>query len=129
MQSPWAYFWRTGDAPPKPHASFVRFLQALDNRSNSDRLRIANLLGFGRAQEFANWIPTITSLAYDLERLAPALAGDGAANPEYPWPRLAPAHAPATHEFAVWSRLTETGRGRQLVKVIDQAVIQFPRYA
>ena len=55
-----AYFWLTGNPPRKSHASFVRFLQALDNRPSADRLRIANLFGFGRAQDFENWIPTIT---------------------------------------------------------------------
>jgi len=124
-----AYFWRTGHAPRKSHASFVRFLQALDDRQASDRLRVANLFGFGRAQDFENWIPTITPLAYDLERLAPALAGDNGADPEYPWPRAAPLYTPATHGFAVWAQLTETGRGRQLLDVIDVAVVQFPQYA
>src|SRR5437773_8202460 len=71
-----AYFWRTGRPPRKSHASFVRFLQALDNRAEPDRTRIAGIFGFGRAGDFGNWIPTITPLAYDLERLAPALAGD-----------------------------------------------------
>ena len=124
-----AYFWRTGQAPPKSHVSFVKFLQALENRSTSDRIRIANSFGFDRSRQFKDWIPTVTPLAYDLERLAPALAGDHGANPEYPWPRLAPANAPATHEFVVWLQLTETGRGRQLLKVINAAVPRFPQYA
>jgi hypothetical protein len=34
-----AYFWRTGHPPPQSHVSFVRFLQALDSRSNADRAR------------------------------------------------------------------------------------------
>jgi hypothetical protein len=46
-----AYFWRTGHAPRKSHASFVRFLQALDNRRGRDRNRIANLFGFARAPD------------------------------------------------------------------------------
>jgi hypothetical protein len=89
-----AYFWRSGTPPKKSHASFVKFLQALDDRPNPDLTRIANLLGFGRADDFENWIPTVTPLAYGLERLAPALAGDNGPNPEYPWPRLLPAHIP-----------------------------------
>src|SRR5438067_11063184 len=68
-----AYFWRSGKRPRKSHASFVRFLQALDDRSDADRTRIAQLMGFGRADDFENWIPTITPLAYSLERLAPQL--------------------------------------------------------
>lgn len=124
-----AYFWRTGKPPPKSHASFVRFLQALDDRQEPVRTRIAEHLGFARAVDFEKWIPSITPLAYDLERLAPSLAGDNGPNPEYPWPRLAPASTPATYEFAVWSLLTESGRGRQLMKVIDAAVAAFPHYA
>lgn len=123
-----AYFWRSGQPPPKSHVSFVRFLQALDNRSRVDRARIATLLGFGSVNAFADWIHIVTPLAYSLERLAPALAGDRGPNPEYPWPRQAPLHAPATYKFPVWRELTEMGRGRQLLKVIDRAVIQFPAY-
>ncbi len=124
-----AYFWRNGRPPRKSHASFVRFLQALDDRSDPNGLRIAQLLGFARAKDFENWIPTITPLAYELERLAPALAGDTGPNPEYPWPRKAPTHAPVNYHFAVWTALTETGRGRQLLKVVDSAVLAFPEYA
>src|SRR5438105_3289412 len=61
-----AYFWRTGRSPRKSHASLVRFLQALDDRPEPERFRIAELFGFGRAQDFENWIPTITPLAYAL---------------------------------------------------------------
>jgi hypothetical protein len=123
-----AYFWRTGHPPRTSHVSFVRFLQALDSRSNADRTQIANFLGFGRARDFVTWISTITPLAYDLERLAPALAGPNGPNPEYPWPSAAPVQAPVTHTFPVWRQLTETGRGRQLVHVIDVAVRRFPEY-
>ncbi len=123
-----AYFWRTGKPPRKSHASFVKFLQALDDRPEPDRTRIAKALGFNRAHDLENWIPTITPLAYDLERLAPALAGDDGPNPEYPWPRLAPTEAPVLYEFEVWTRLTETGRGRQLLNVVDAAVLKFPDY-
>lgn len=123
-----AYFWRSGHPPPKSHVSFVRFLQALDNRSQRDVERIAALFGFGAASQFGHWISTITPLAYALERLAPALAGDHAENPEYPWPRLAPTHTPASHQFQIWKDLTESGRGRQFVKIIDAAVKHFPNY-
>jgi hypothetical protein len=124
-----AYFWRTGNPPKKSHASFVRFLQALDNRTHPDRTRIATYLGFRRPQGLEKWIPTITPLAYDLERLAPALAGDNGPNPEYPWPRAAPVEAPVLYGFGVWKQLTETGRGRQLLQVIDAAVLSFREYA
>ena len=55
----------------------MRFLQALDDRPAADVRRIAQLLGFGRAEDLENWIPTVAPLAYELERLAPALAIDG----------------------------------------------------
>jgi len=67
-------------------------------------------------------------LAYDLERLAPDLAGDNGPNPEYPWPWVLPVNAPASSEFEVWTRLSESGRGRQLLQVIDAAVLGFPVY-
>ena len=123
-----AYFWRSGSPPPKSHVSLVRFLQALDDRPQSDVKRIAVLLGFGTALNFENWISTVTPLAYALERLAPSLAGDDAENPEYPWPRRALIKAPVSHQFQVWKDLTETGRGRQFLKVIDAAVNHFPKY-
>jgi hypothetical protein len=123
-----AYFWRTGRPPRMSHASLVRFLQALDNRSNEDRARIAQLLGFGRGHVFRNWIPTIIPLAHALEKLAPDLAGDGP-NAEYPWPHDEPRFAPVSFEFDLWRQLTETSRGRQLAHVIDRAVTEFTKYA
>jgi hypothetical protein len=33
-----------------------------------------------------------------------------------------------SYEFAVWTQLTDSGRGRQLLRVIDAAVIGFPAY-
>lgn len=123
-----AYFWRTNRPPRRGHASFVRFLQALDDRPAADVRRIAQLLGFGRAEDLENWIPTVAPLAYDLERLAPALAFDGS-NAEYPWPPDAPVSTPASYEFPVWTSLTQTGRGRDLLHAIDAAVRHFPQYA
>ena len=123
-----AYFWRAGRPPRATHASFVRFLQALDDRPIADVRRIAALLGFGRAEDLERWIPTITPLAYDVERLAPDLAGLNGENPEYPWPHAAPVHAPVSYPFPAWADLTETGRGHQLLRVIDAAVLGFPDY-
>jgi hypothetical protein len=124
-----AYFWRTGQPPRKSHASFVWFLQALSHRAAQDRTRIAHVLGFGRAEDFDRWIPLASPIAYDLERLAPALAGDNGPNTEYPWPRITPTQAPVTAAFGVWSQLTSTARGRHLLRVIDDAVRGFPIYA
>lgn len=122
-----AYSWRTGVPPSKSHASFVRFFQTLDNRKRADRDRIAQLLGFKSAAQFETWIASIAPLAHAIEQLAPALAGDNGPNPEYPWPRSAPTHAPVSYDFPVWVQLK--GSGRQLLKVIGTAIQQFPNYA
>ena len=123
-----AYLWRTGRALRAVHASFILFLRALDDRPASDSGRIAEILGFGRPQDLHAWIRTIAPLAYSLERLAPDLAGHNSPNPEYPWPHAAPVHAPVSYPFPVWAELTESGRGRQLLRVIDAAVRRFPEY-
>lgn len=36
--------------------------------------------------------------------------------------------APATYTFPIWKKLTEKGQGRQLLNVIDLAVLRFPEY-
>lgn len=123
-----AYFWRSGRPPRKSHVSFVRFLQALDNRPRRELTQIARVFGFPRHTDFTNWIPMIGPLAYDLERLAPDLAGDGP-NPEYPWPWDGPTATPAAYDFEVWRQLTGSGRGRQLLQVIDLAIQRFEEYA
>ena len=124
-----AYLWRTGKPPPKSHAAFVAFLSAVAHRRAADRDRIATCLGFGIGSALEHWIPTVKPLAHALERLAPSLAGDDRPNPEYPWPREAPAVAPTAFDFTIWAVLNGTGRGRQLLKVIDAAVDRFPEYA
>ena len=69
----------------------------------------------------------INFLAYELQSLAPSLAQDGP-NPEYPWPQIAPQFAPVSFEFDLWTKLTNSGRGRQLMQVIRRAVDRFPSY-
>jgi hypothetical protein len=123
-----AYFWRSGTPPSKSHARFVKFLRALGGCSSSERPKIASALGFGRFEGFQSWTYKIQPLAYALESLAPALAQDNGPNPEYPWPRTAPRFVPATFKFDVWEQLTESGRGRQLLQVIDLAVNRFSAY-
>ena len=124
-----AYFWRTGQPPRASHASFVRFLQALDDRSAADVTFIAELLGFGTAHGFAAWIRSIAPLAYALQRLAPGLAGLNAPNAEYPWPFAAPVNVPAQYDFPVWQELRNSGRGQQFLRVLDSAVVNFPQFA
>ncbi|MGO8690165.1 MAG: hypothetical protein ACLQLG_11060 [Thermoguttaceae bacterium] len=123
-----AYFWRLGRPPRATHASFVRFLQALGDRRAPNAEDIATLFGFGTSRGLAQWIRSVSHLAHALELLAPALAGVDAPNAEYPWPHAAPVNAPASYSFPVWAELTGTGRGRQLLGVIDAAVREFPRY-
>ncbi len=130
-----AYFWKDR-APGKGHASFKQFLQALNNRQGSknrpaleERLRIARLFGFRSPDAFESSIKSSIPLAREIEQLAPALAGDDGPNPEYPWPRMQPVHAPASFEFPIWDRLNGSGKGHQLLKMIDRAVLKFPEYA
>ncbi len=123
-----AYFWRTGSPPPKRHASFVRFLQTIDDRKQSERDRIAAMLKFPNAVSLRAWIKQVSGLAHALEHLAPALCNDGP-NPEYPWPQKSPVHAPAAFNFPIWDDLENTSRGRMLLNVIDALVVQFPNYA
>ena len=123
-----AYFLRSGDPPVRKHDVFVKFLRALGSIPQSKRQQVAEAFAFGRFDDFQNWIRTIVPLANELQNLAPALAGDGP-NPEYPWPQGTPKYAPATFEFGIWSELTDTGRGRQLLQRIGNAVKNFPKYS
>ncbi len=122
-----AYLWRSGHAPPRAHAGFVRFLRALlDRRAELDR--IATVLGFQRQRDMDHWVRNIISLAYSLQNIAPAQAGNGP-NPEYPWPHESPAECPARHTFTLWGQLADTGQGRKLMGVIERAIARFDEYA
>lgn len=123
-----AYLWRSGDPPPASHAGFVQFMRFIGAVRASERARVAEIFEFKRFEDFQNWIRAILPDAYALERLAPALAQDGP-NPEYPWPKNEPAHAPATHEFSLWRQISGTARGRRLLQVIEIGVNRFPEFA
>ena len=123
-----AYLWRSGRVPSKNHTGFVRFLKALLDRRPAELDHIAKVLGFNRAADLETWVGGVQTLAYALQNMAPAEANNGP-NPEYPWPHEAPTTAPCDHEFALWSDLVNTGRGRKLTKFIEVAVSQFPAYA
>ncbi len=123
-----AYYWRDRKPPPKSHASFVRFLQLLVSRGNRDCDRIATLLGFDSTIELRGWIRSAAPLAHEIERLAPALAGNMGPNVEYPWPQEAPTETPAKYLFPVGVRL-RSKTGRQFLKVLALAVREFPNYA
>jgi hypothetical protein len=122
-----AYFWRSGKSPPASHAGFVQFMRVLAQVKVSERQQVAETFSFKRFDDFQSWVRGVLPLVYELERLAPALAQDGP-NPEYPWPRVLPQHAPATFEFDIWRRLT-SAQGRQLMRVIESAITRFPSYA
>ena len=123
-----AYLWRSGQAPPKNHTGFIRFLKALLDRRRNELNRIAGLLGFGRPEDLDKWVSSGQMLAYSLQNIAPAEALDGP-NPEYPWPHEAPNHCPSAHKFELWDQLLNTGRGRKLMKFIDFAIRRFDQYA
>ena len=123
-----AYFWRTGKAPPKCHSGFAQFLRSIGGVQPSKRDQVAKALAFKSFGGLQSWIRSILPMAYDLERIAPALANNGP-NPEYPWPHNSPTSSPVRSQFAVWDQLIATGRGRQFVQVIEYAVYRFPDYA
>jgi hypothetical protein len=122
-----AYFWRGGSPPPRNHAGFVQFLRFVGQVRPQERDRIAILFSFTRFADFQNWIRAVLPIAYELERLAPALANDGP-NPEYPWPHANPHTAPANFRFAVWARM-KSGQGRDLMRVVRIAIDRFEQYA
>jgi hypothetical protein len=115
-----AHAWKDG-LPHNTHRAFVGFLRSLSANRQAQKL-----LGF--EGQNANWIHTIrksTSLAQQIEDLAPSLAQDGP-NPEYPWPPNAPTVTPAEHTFPVWTEIRETPAGRRFVghllpRLIEQA--------
>src|SRR4051812_11497463 len=74
-----AYLWRTGKAPPKTHTGFVRFMKALLDRPSKDLKWMVKLFGFDRPEDLYNWVSTgqIQTLAYELQNMAPAEAGNG----------------------------------------------------
>lgn len=123
-----AYFGRSGVAPPKTHSGFVRFLMALLDRNPTELERTANVLGFRRRDDFERWVLRVRPLAYSLQNIAPAEAGDGP-NPEYPWPHGAPRHCPIGHSFDLCDRLNHSGEGRKLLHVIGRAIAGFSAYA
>jgi hypothetical protein len=109
-----AFFWKGRGAENLGHAAFSRFVRAI-----STNRRVADLIGFPNIASFRERCNDVSSLAYELERLAPALASDGP-NPEYPWPRANPRLAPVEYRFDAWEELnTRNGHClRRLVLVL-----------
>jgi len=122
-----AYFWREEKPPARTHVGFVQFMRFLGAVQKPDRERVADLFSFTRFDDFQTRIKSVLELAYDLERITPDLANDGP-NPEYPWPHDLPKLAPVNYTFPVWKELS-SGRGRELMRLIQTAVVRFPEYA
>lgn len=113
-----AYFWKRSGAGNLSHAAFVKFVRSIGTNP-----RVAEEMGWHNTRSFREWIKDVSDLANDLQSLAPALANDGP-NPEYPWPRDNPQHAPVEHDFTVWGRL-QTPNGRHLWFLIDKLLKNF----
>jgi hypothetical protein len=122
-----AYFWRSGTAPPKNHVGLIIFLRSLGGVQQSQQAHLATVFEFKSFANFQSWLKQVSPLAYDLERLAPALSQTGP-NPEYPWPHSLPVDNPVRHQFALWQTLLNTGLGRQFIKIIELAVDKFQAY-
>lgn len=123
-----AYFCKPGLPPPRSHAALVPFLRSMGGIPQSRRDGIAALFAFKPYLSFQAWINAALPVAYELERLAPALAQDGP-NPESPWPQGTPIHCPANFRFPIWEQVTKTAKGRQFIQTIQTLVDQFPGYA
>ena len=123
-----AYLWRSGNAPPKAHTGFLRFLKALASAQYADSRRVCRVFGFGRAKDLEQWVASVQQLVRSLQDIAPAEAGNGP-NPEYPWPHEAPTDCPAEFSFEMWKDLTGSGQGRKLMEFIGQAITRFDQYA
>lgn len=72
--------------------------------------------------EFKQLLP----LAYEIERLAPALAQDGP-NPEYPWfDKSGQVFAPVDYLFPL-VKLMQSPRGLKLLKYIEYSLTDFEK--
>ena len=117
-----AHAW--GSAPnPGTHRAIVRFLRSLSTNRMAQ-----NQLGYGGKNEaWASRIRSSIPLAEMIEDLAPAFALEGP-NPEYPWPRANPGHAPAEEEFEIWLELRDTSRGRQFLELLHALFVAAEAY-
>ena len=123
-----ADLWRNRNAPPKSHSRFVRFLKSLLDRPGDELDRIAEVFEYGDKKVLDRSLIDLQPLAYELQKIAPAEAGDGP-NAEYPWPHESPLHCPSDHKFALWKQLTDTAQGRKLMAFVGRAIDEFDAYA
>ncbi len=116
-----AFFWKHPSAAGMNHTAFVKFVRAIGTNQ-----KVAAELGYGKPAAFREWIKDVSDLAYELQRLAPALAFNGP-NAEYPWPRDQPLYVPVEFTFPVMERL-KTANGRNLVRMIDVILERFDQW-
>ena len=109
----------SGDEPPPMiHGVLVSFLQSLRQQPG---VRLA--LGYRSRRKFDALVLSVLPIAREVERLAPASAGRGQANAEYPWHDAATSQvvAPVDHPFPV---LTENLPAvRRLQFLIDRLLL------
>ncbi|MBC8233028.1 hypothetical protein H8E77_26080 [bacterium] len=102
----------------KTHRAFTRFLQiAMRNHGLQRELGIT-------ASQLRAHVHQLLPIAYEIERLAPALA-DGGPNAEYPW-EAPPStiNVPASYNFPVNSIL-QLPKGRNLLRLIKVMLDRF----
>lgn len=124
-----AYLLRTGQPPVRKHIGFSQFMRSLTSRLKSERQSaIPDAFGVKSAKQFVAMLAGFHRFAGELQRVAPAEAGNGP-NAEYPWPDADPVHYPAGYEFGLWNELIDRGPGRRFLSFIERAVKEFPKYA
>ncbi len=85
-------------------------------------------LGYvSKNEAWSSRIRSSIPLAESIEDLAPALAQEGP-NPEYPWPRANPQHAPAEETFGIWAELSDTSSGRQFLDLLSDLFVTAEAY-
>jgi hypothetical protein len=118
------WFWRLMTPPGGGHRTFEPFLRGLDTSGRTDFHR---MFGYRLVRRFDSQRPFIFRLASQIQDLAP---GPTNPNPEYPWPRILPAHGPLAHSFPEWQTWIATTTGRRLKyfveNLLDNYSIYFP---
>ena len=117
-----AFFWSSTGAGKIGHSAFVKFVRII-----AANRKVATSLGYSSVVSFGEWIKDVSDLVYELQQLAPALAGDERPNAEYPWPRYDPQFAPVEHQFIAWKRM-QTANGHHLRVMIDQILDNFDKW-
>lgn len=110
------------------HVALAKLIRRLSTVRATDQPRVAKVFGVDGFQRFEKLLLRLTSLAKDIEKLPPAVAGRERMNTEYPWPDSEPVYAPAEWRFEVWERL-QTAEGREFIRFLSRAIERFEQYA